>query len=109
MVRAEAYVVTASEEPLVAAARRLAEATDVYALWPTTATADEVTAARIALEDVFVEAGWTPSARDRERMERDRELLRHRVGHLDRDDDGGVPRPRELTYSQVSRPGVRRR
>lgn len=65
-----------SEEVLQAAAVRLVKAMALYRVAPTVAAADRVIAARIAVKEAFIDAGWQPPESTLAAMERDRLLLR---------------------------------
>jgi hypothetical protein len=67
-------------ETLIAAASRLVDAARVHEAAGTPESADAVTAARLALQEVFAAAGWVPPRYRQEEMRRDRALLAHTVG-----------------------------
>ena len=72
-----------SEEILQAAAVRLVKAMAVYRVTPTIAAADRVIAARLAVKEAFIDAGWQPPETTIAAMERDRLLLREHASSLD--------------------------
>lgn len=76
-----------SPETLTKAALRLAEAVARHEMERTVQSADEVIAARLAVKEAFIEAGWQPSDRAIRQMQADRELLRESPGILDRRSD----------------------
>lgn len=72
-----------TEEVLHAAAARLVAAKDSYAANPTPAAADRVIAARLAVKEAFIAAGWEPPESTLKSMQRDRLLLREHAGTLE--------------------------
>ena len=66
-------VVLRAAERYVAAGRRFEEN-------PTIASADAVIIARLALQQVFMDAGWLPSQARQEEMQRDWLIVQHCVG-----------------------------
>jgi hypothetical protein len=69
-----------SEQTLLAAAWRLVQAADEHEHLSTVESADAVIAARLNLQEAFVEAGWVPPRYRQEEMQRDRAIVRHAVG-----------------------------
>jgi hypothetical protein len=72
-----------SEEVLQSAAVRLVKAMAVYRVTPTVSAADRVIAARLAVKEAFIAAGWDPPPATLASMERDRLLLEQHAGGLD--------------------------
>jgi hypothetical protein len=94
-----------SAETLTNAALRLAEAVARHELERSVASADAVIAARLAVKEAFIEAGWQPSERALRQMQADRDLLLEGAGVLDREraDD----RRERVRVEHVAPPTVR--
>lgn len=73
-----------SAESLTNAALQLAQAVARHEVERSIESADAVIAARLAVKEVFIEAGWQPSDRALRQMQADRDLLSESAGVLDR-------------------------
>lgn len=69
-----------SDRTLLAAAWHLVQAADEHEHLGTTESADAVIAARLSLQEAFVEAGWVPPRYRQDEMLRDRAIVGHAVG-----------------------------
>ena len=69
-----------SPDTLLAAAQRLVAAQAHYEADRSAVNADEVIAARLRLQEVFVEAGWMPPRYRQEEMLRDRLIVQQQTG-----------------------------
>ena len=69
-----------SPDTLLKAAQRLVAAQASYDADPSAPNADEVIAARLRLQEVFVEAGWIPPRYRQEEMSRDRLIVKQQTG-----------------------------
>lgn len=72
--------VSPDQPAVLRAAERYVAASRRFDSRPTVAAADAVIVARLALQEVFIEAGWVPPRPRQEEMQRDRLLVRQCVG-----------------------------
>lgn len=88
-----------SERALQEAAARLVQAMQAHEAERTVTTADDVIAARLAVKQAFINAGWDPPERTLREMERDRLLLREHAGRMERQPPPERPRRAERRHT----------
>ena len=100
-----------SEEVLQAAAGHLVAAIKAYESSPTPAAADAVIAARLAVKEAFIAAGWEPPDSTVAAMQRDRFLLDEHAGYAEGQPSDASQRPGQAQRrrtTELNRP-IRRR